>query len=108
MNRLFVLLCALAWCGVVAWAGTIFYLSTLTGHQVEQLLPMKIWDKALHFAAFGGGGLLLAAAIRISSGWSWWRVIPVTIMVVSAFGWSDEWHQQFTPGRSGLDKGDWT
>jgi VanZ family protein len=102
------LLSVLAWLSVVGWAGVIFYLSSMTGHEVEQALPMPIWDKALHFTAFATGAFLIAAALRLSAGWGWRVILPVTLVLVSLYGWSDEWHQQFTPGRSALDVGDWT
>jgi VanZ family protein len=108
MNRSSVSLRALAWFLVVAWAGTIFYLSTMTGHEVEQLLPWKIWDKALHFLVFAFGALLLAIALRITAPWSWRLIMLVTILGISLYGASDEWHQQWTPGRSAKDVGDWT
>ena len=92
---------------MVGWAGVIFYLSGLTGPEVEQALPMAMWDKALHFAAFATGAFLLAGALRLSAGWNWAVILPITLVLVSLYGASDEWHQQFTPGRSGMDVGDW-
>ena len=108
MNRKLLVLSALAWLGVLAWGGTIYYLSTKTGSEVEHLLPMKIWDKAAHFIAFTAGGFLIATALRVTAAWSWRALIPVTFLVVSLYGATDEWHQQYTPGRSGKDVGDWT
>jgi VanZ family protein len=96
------------WVTVVAWAGTIFWLSTKTGTEVERINFMGIWDKAGHFIAFSTGGAVVAAALRFSTCWSCWRIGMVTTVLVSAYGWSDEWHQQFTPGRSAKDIGDWT
>lgn len=96
------------WVGVLGWAGVIFYLSTMTGQEVEQALPFAVWDKALHFLAFSAGAFLIAAALRFSFGWRWRVIVPVTLVLVSLYGASDEWHQQFTPGRSALDVGDWT
>jgi VanZ family protein len=108
LHRSYRFLSVVAWLGVVGWASVIYYLSSLTGYEVEQALPMAIWDKALHFAAFSTGAFLLAAALRVSAGWGWRIILPLTLVLVSLYGWSDEWHQQFTPGRSGLDLGDWT
>jgi len=104
-SRWFRLFC---WLAVAAWAGTIFYLSTKTGQEIEQMNVMRVWDKAAHFLAFSGGGVVLALALRRTTGWSWRRIVVVTALAVSAYGWSDEWHQQFTPGRSAKDVGDWT
>lgn len=108
MHRSIRSLCVAAWLGVMGWAGGIYYLSTLTGHEVEQALPMAVWDKALHFIAFSAGAFLIAAALRFSAGWSWRVILLVTLLLVSLYGATDEWHQQFTPGRSGMDVGDWT
>jgi VanZ family protein len=108
LHRSYRFLSVAAWLGVVGWAGVIFYLSTMTGKEVEQALPFAIWDKALHFLAFAAGGFLIAAALRVSFGWGWRVIVPITLALVSLYGASDEWHQQFTPGRSALDVGDWS
>jgi VanZ family protein len=96
------------WLAVVAWAATIFYLSTKTGHEIERMNFLRLWDKAAHFAAFAAGGCVLAFALRFSSRWSWKGVVCITALLISAYGWSDEWHQQYTPGRSAKDVRDWT
>jgi VanZ family protein len=90
------------------WAAVIFYLSTLTGEQVVHALPFKVWDKFLHAIAFAAGAVPLTLALRLSKSWPWRRIALVSILLVSAYGASDEWHQQFTPGRSAKDVGDWT
>ncbi|MHA3770951.1 VanZ family protein [Verrucomicrobiota bacterium sgz303538] len=107
MNRLLLWLCVALWCGVIIWAGTIFYLSTLTGPQVEQLAPFKFWDKAAHFVAFAAGGALLSGALGLSRRWPLWRTILAATFVLSLYGALDEWHQLYTPLRSGADKWDW-
>ncbi|MDR3401975.1 MAG: VanZ family protein [Chthoniobacter sp.] len=104
-SRWFRLFC---WFTVIAWAGTIFYLSTLTGHEVERLNFLGWWDKALHFIAFSAGGIVVAFALRRTTQWGWKKIVLITALAVSAYGWSDEWHQQWTPGRSAKDVGDWT
>jgi VanZ family protein len=104
-SRWFRILC---WLAVIGWAGTIFWLSTRTGQEVEQMNFLRLWDKAAHFIAFAAGGTVIALALRFSTGWSWRWIVLLTALLVSAYGWSDEWHQQFTPGRSAKDVGDWT
>lgn len=104
-SRWFRILC---WSAVVAWAGSIFFLSTLSGHEVERLNMMHWWDKALHFLAFSAGGVAVAFALRRTTALNWKTIVLITTLAVSAYGWSDEWHQQFTPGRSAKDVGDWT
>lgn len=96
------------WSVVVLWAGTIFFLSSLSGNEVEKLNTLHWWDKALHFLAFAAGGVVVAFTLRRTRNWSWKKVVLITTIVVSAYGWTDEWHQQWTPGRSAKDVGDWT
>ncbi len=64
-------------------------------------------DKAVHALLYG---VLAFVAWRA---WFWPGVRSVTrthavvlVAVVSAFGWADEWHQRFIPGRSS-DTADW-
>ena len=57
-------------------------------------------DKVAHFAVFGLLGTLVC---RCGRGW---RGAVWALVVVSAFGASDEWHQSFVPGRSS-DVMDW-
>lgn len=71
-------------------------------------MPIRIWDKFLHFLAFATGAVPLFLALRLSTPWPWKRIAVVAIALVSAYGASDEWHQQFTPYRSAKDLGDWT
>jgi VanZ family protein len=37
----------------------------------------------------------------------WDLIIPATAISIGLFGWLDEWHQCFTPGRHGADLADW-
>lgn len=67
-----------------------------------------IWDKAAHFTAFAVGAVLLALALKWNTAWLWPRIICVSIAAISIFGVTDEWHQLYTPHRSGADVGDWT
>src|SRR5687767_6464629 len=49
------------------------------------------------FAHFGVYGLLATLVCRLGHGW---RAAAWSVLTVSAFGASDEWHQSFVPGRS--------
>ena len=60
----------------------------------------KVDDKFAHFAVYG---LLATLVCRLGRGW---QVAFWTLLVVSAYGASDEWHQSFVPGRS-TDVRDW-
>ena len=57
-------------------------------------------DKVTHFAVYG---LLATLVVRLGrtrrSAW-------ISLVVVSAYGITDEWHQSFTPGRS-VEIADW-
>ena len=66
-------------------------------------------DKLEHAAYFAAGGvcLAMALALRSSAGPSWWRIAGLVLLAGAGVGWFDEWHQTFTPGRSGLDVYDW-
>ncbi|MGH7957339.1 MAG: VanZ family protein [Opitutaceae bacterium] len=60
----------------------------------------RVDDKLGHFAVYG---LLATLVCRMGRGW---RVAAWSLLAVSAFGASDEWHQSFVPGRS-TDVRDW-
>jgi VanZ family protein len=107
MNRFLRVLCVSLWLAVLAWAGTIFYLSSLEGHSVEELNIFHLWDKAAHFVAYAAGGVLLAAAFRIAFRWRPAVIFRRTLLVLALYAASDEWHQMYTPGRSGADLRDW-
>ncbi len=89
------------------WAVLIVFLSSLSGPQVNQLNVFELWDKAAHFIAFAVGAALVAFALRISTKWSWSRIAIFASLAVSIFGALDEWHQLYTPKRSGADVADW-
>jgi VanZ family protein len=65
-------------------------------------------DKLVHATLYGVLAYLVADALRAAPTTPARRAIQVllTIAIVSAFGWADEWHQQFIPGRS-RDTADW-
>ncbi len=71
------------------------------------MMPFALWDKFLHFSAFALGGALLAAALHASFRWPWRRLALCAAAVLALFGASDEWHQLYTPNRSGADVYDW-
>lgn len=109
-----------------SWFVTLFILSSMShpGPKIE----VKNIDKVEHALAFAAGGTVLALCLHFrkggpafleaggktgsSPGW-WqqtgvnWRGALVVVLAGAAVGWFDEWHQTFTPGRSGLDVDDW-
>lgn len=96
-----------SWFAVAAWALGIIGLSSFSGPQVAKLNLLAVWDKAAHFAAFAVGAGLLALALRWNSAWTWPRIVCFSMAAISLFGATDEWHQLYTPKRSGADVGDW-
>jgi VanZ family protein len=57
-------------------------------------------DKVVHFAVYG---LLATLVVRLGRGS---RAAWGAVFLVSLYGFLDEWHQSFTPGRS-VEVGDW-
>lgn len=72
-------------------------------------MDIKGIDKVEHVTYFAAGGacLAMALALRSSAVPSWWRIFGLVLLAGAVVGWFDEWHQTFTPGRSGLDVSDW-
>jgi VanZ family protein len=52
-----------SWLAVILWAATIYYLSSLSGSQIEKI-GIHVWDKAAHFLAFFSGAVVLTCALR--------------------------------------------
>ena len=90
------------------WFVTLWLLSSfkLPG---EALPTIDHIDKVEHFGFFfGGSGLLCAWLFRRKPEMpNWPRIVITAVIVVSMIGWLDEFHQSFTPGRSGNDFRDW-
>jgi len=85
----------------------IWFLSSLPAKEIEPFaLPFPYADKWQHVLAFAVGGALLAAALLISKTWPALRVALVAVVAITVFGAIDEWHQTFTPTRSGGDVAD--
>ncbi|HEX8312000.1 MAG TPA: VanZ family protein, partial [Chthoniobacteraceae bacterium] len=99
-------LVAASWFAVITWVVTICVLSSMSGQDINKMAP-AFWDKGAHFIAFAAGAVALTTALRLTTEWSWRRVILVAIIALSAFGAADEYHQRFTPGRTGADVQDW-
>jgi len=89
-----------------AWVATIYYFSSLTGPEIEQF-GITLWDKGEHFVAFAAGGVSLSLALRWTVPWPWKKLARFAIVVLVIYGALDEFHQLFTPNRSGADPLDW-
>jgi VanZ family protein len=80
----------LRWLWVGLYAAGIFAASSIPGHSMPAPALFSL-DKVAHFGIYLGLGALIA--------WAWERYWPA-ILVASAYGALDEFHQHFTPNRS--------
>ena len=83
------------------------FLSSLSGPEVEQVLPFEVWDKTLHAVAFAIGGIALGVALRGTTDWTWRKIAISGWLIIAVFAALDELHQLLVPKRSGADFGDW-
>lgn len=97
-------LCVLAAWGVILWFLSAGNPAPKNGPDIPHL------DKVAHFLYFSAGGAMLATCGLVI--WPCFKrrkgtlLIAVTL-ISSVIGRLDEYHQTFTPGRSGNDYGDW-
>jgi len=96
-----------AWLAVFMWAATIVWLSSRRGEEIEELNVFQVTDKVAHFSAFLVGAALLTIALRWSTAWPWRTLALAGALGIAFFGAIDEYHQTFTPNRSGADVFDW-
>lgn len=102
-----VLINTLLWLAFVGWLVTLFILSSIPGSRFGAM-PFDNADKVAHILIFTTGAFLLASAFHRSLGR--WLVTTMILVFVAMIliGASDEFHQIYTPGRSGNDRGDLT
>jgi VanZ family protein len=91
------------WAPVVIYMVAIFHFSS----ESEPLtaLTQHVSDKILHTVEYTGLAALIFRAVW-GEGASAWQAATATVILVSAYGASDEWHQLFVPMRS-ADVQDW-
>lgn len=93
----------------VLWLGTLYLFSSFP--RVNELSPsFNHSDKVAHFGYFfGGSGLLCAYLFRRkpAAAVQWKSLIASAVLCIAVIGVLDEFHQSFTPGRSGNDPYDW-
>jgi VanZ family protein len=94
------------WTLFLIWLGAVFYASSMTGQEVAPVVPTFFLHKVAHFIAYGSGTVILALSLRLSTKWSWRKIAVISVVVVSLYGATDEWHQLYTPGRDGTVR-DW-
>ena len=96
----------LAWLPAILWAATLFFLSAQSS--LPAIAPtVPNFDKVEHFGAYGLLGILVFDAVRRSTTVALPKAALVAVLITSAYGASDEFHQSFVPNRS-CDVWDWT
>src|SRR5690242_19434936 len=94
---------------VLLWGPPIVYM-LLIFHFSSESIPLPeltehVWDKILHTIEYAGLAFVLCRAL-VGEGASWVRAAVVAVVLTSAYGASDEWHQAYVPVRSS-DVCDW-
>ena len=95
----------LPWVPSIAYMALIWGLSSQTGQVDLSSLPWN--DKGAHFIEYAILGALYAYAVQRT--WpqlSLLRALAVAVVLTSAWGYVDEIHQAFVPGRNS-DARDW-
>lgn len=96
------------WGGFFSWVIFVCFLSSLSASKLASAPHFfKGFDKVVHYSLFFPGSILLTMAVRGTMPWAWGKVLFASVLSLALFGWGDEIHQLFTPGRSGADFGDW-
>ena len=93
------------WLPVILWALVIFLLSAMSYPPTPgPQFAMK--DKVGHYAVYFVLGWLIALALRRVHNLSLPKALVLAILIGSAYGASDEFHQRFVPHRT-CDVMDW-
>jgi len=90
----------------VIWLVTLWFLSEATptpknGPEIPH------FDKIAHFGYFMGGAIFLSGFFSLKNRLSSKAILSVTTLTGAIVGALDEYHQTFTPGRTGNDPFDW-
>jgi VanZ family protein len=84
------------WIPPLVYAVIIFHLSSESDPLPS--LTTAFSDKALHAIEYAGLAFLLCRALR-GEGLRWRSALVIAILITSAYGASDEWHQSHVFGR---------
>ena len=83
----------------MVYAGLIFLLSSFP-HLAEEFPPFIGFDKLAHFIEYYFFGILICRWLLNKRGHFVRRhAIFMTLLIGIFYGFSDEWHQSFVPGR---------
>lgn len=89
------------WGPVLAWAGLIYYFSSIPDLRITEGPWDFVLRKIAHMGVFGILARLIARALTRSTFWSWKRIFAVTLVTTVLYACSDEIHQHFVSGRHG-------
>lgn len=93
-------------CLVLAWAAALYLLSARSAPGGFRP-PFPHFDKAVHLLYFSAGSLCFGRALSLlRPGWRAAGIVLACVLFGALIGALDEFHQSFTPGRSGNDLGD--
>ncbi len=94
---------------IIGWGLTLLFLSSLSHTMPPGGPEIPHLDKVMHFTYFAIGGLVLGTYAIFKSGVKSAPLLRVLlpILILAVIGALDEYHQSFTPGRSGNDPYDW-
>ena len=92
---------------VLVWFGVLWWLSSQSFLPTPGDFPNS--DKFEHTTYFAIGGTCFLLSLRLAGrAQSTVSAIALTVAFCGLIGVVDEWHQLYTPGRSGGDVWDWT
>ena len=95
----------LRWLPALLWAVLIFVLSAWTKPpNINKVVPNA--DKAVHWSLFSVQSWLVSRALRRGHNLTLPTTLSLAILIASAYGASDEFHQRFVPNRT-CDFNDW-
>ena len=86
----------------VLWAMLIFVASSIPGTKLPKL-ALLVNDKIIHATIFFVFGLLMYRALESPAkklGIFEWRRLSIAVVIVILYGFADEFHQGFVPGRT--------
>jgi len=94
---------------LILWALALYLLSALPRVAPIEGPEIPHIDKVMHFGYFMGGAFLFTTHLLLKHGLGAHAIIRVVtpILLFAVIGALDEYHQTFTPGRSGNDPFDW-
>ncbi len=98
------------WIGLfILWMATLFTLSSFSKTLPDGTPQIPHLDKVLHFGYFLGGGFILGTWVLLRKSFPRKPFLrsAFPFVILAIIGALDEYHQTFTPGRSGNDPFDW-